>query len=51
MTIIAFQGRRAAYSEMACRAYDPDAESLPCETFADAIEAVKTGRAGLGMLA
>ena len=51
MAIIAFQGRRAAYSEMACRAYDPDAESLPCETFADAIEAVKTGRAGLGMLA
>jgi len=51
MTIIAFQGRRAAYSDMACRSYDPDALSLPCETFADAIEAVKTGQADLGMLA
>ncbi len=51
MTIIAFQGHRAAYSESACRSYDPTAQSLPCETFADAIEAVKTGRADLGMLA
>jgi len=51
MTIIAFQGRRAAYSEMACHAYDPTAETLPCETFADAIDAVKAGRADLGMLA
>jgi len=51
MTIIAFQGRRAAYSDMACRSYDPSAESLPCETFADAIEAVRSGQADLGMLA
>ena len=51
MTIIAFQGRRAAYSDMACRAYDPSAETLPCETFADAIEAVRSGQADLGMLA
>jgi prephenate dehydratase len=51
MTIIAFQGRQAAYSDMACRSYAPDAETLPCETFADAIEAVRTGRADLGMLA
>ena len=51
MTIIAFQGRRGAYSDLACRAFDASAESLPCETFADAIEAVRGGRADLGMLA
>ncbi len=51
MTIIAFQGRKAAYSELACRSFDPAAQTLPCETFADAIEAVRSGQADLGMLA
>lgn len=38
--IIAFQGEPGAYSEEAVRSVYPDADVLPCETFADAFEAV-----------
>ncbi|MCQ8276903.1 prephenate dehydratase [Acetobacteraceae bacterium KSS8] len=48
---IAFQGMRGAYSDLACRNAFPGRETLPCATFADAIEAVHDGRAGLAMLA
>ena len=49
MTIIAFQGQAGAYSDLACRMAFPDAQTLPCETFSIAMEAVREGRADLGM--
>lgn len=51
MTRIAFQGRPGAYSDLACRVRCPGAETVPCESFEAAIEAVRAGDAELGMLA
>ncbi len=48
---IAFQGQRGAYSDLACRTAYPGRRTVPCPTFADAIEAVHDGRAALAMLA
>ncbi len=48
---IAFQGRPGAYSDLACRVRCPGAETIPCESFEAAIEAVRSGGADLGMLA
>jgi prephenate dehydratase len=47
---IAFQGEPGAYSHQACHETRPDLEALPCRTFEDAIEAVRSGRAALAML-
>jgi prephenate dehydratase len=47
---IAFQGELGAYSHQACRETFPDLEALPCPTFEDAIDAVRSGRAILAML-
>ncbi|MDC0739151.1 prephenate dehydratase [Cognatishimia sp. SS12] len=47
---IAFQGEPGAYSHEACRNARPDMEPLPCATFEDVIEAVKSGQAELAML-
>jgi prephenate dehydratase len=47
---IAFQGELGAYSHEACRQARPAMEALPCRTFEDAIEAVRTGQADLAML-
>ncbi len=47
---IAFQGELGAYSHQACRQARPEMEVLPCRTFEDAIEAVKSGEAELAML-
>jgi prephenate dehydratase len=47
---IAFQGEPGAYSDQACRETYPDMEPLPCRTFEETIEAVKSGRATLAML-
>ena len=47
---IAFQGEPGAYSHQACRDARPDMEAMPCRTFEDVIDAVKSGRAELGML-
>ena len=49
-TRIAFQGEPGAYSHEACRAARPDLVPLPCPTFEDAIEAVRSGAAGHAML-
>lgn len=38
---IAFQGAHGAYSDMAARALFPEAETLPCASFAAAFEAVR----------
>jgi prephenate dehydratase len=47
---IAFQGEPGANSDEACRSYFPGYEPLPCATFEDAFEAVKSGVAALGMV-
>jgi prephenate dehydratase len=47
---IAFQGEPGAYSHEACRQARPGMEALPCRTFEDAIEAVRSGEADLAML-
>jgi prephenate dehydratase len=50
MNRIAFQGELGAYSHQACVEARPDMEPLPCNTFEDAIEAVRSGDADLAML-
>jgi prephenate dehydratase len=50
MSKIAFQGQHGAYSDLACRVAFPHMETLPCETFEAAIEAVRDGTAELAML-
>ena len=47
---IAFQGELGAYSHQACAETRPDSEVLPCRTFEDVIEAVRSGDADLAML-
>ncbi len=47
---IAFQGEPGAYSHQACLDARPDMDPLPCRAFEDVIEAVRSGRAELGML-
>jgi prephenate dehydratase len=49
-SIIAFQGEPGAYSDLACRQVFPRLQTLPSETFEDAIAAVRGGKAALGML-
>ena len=48
---ISFQGEPGAYSHQACREARPEHEPLPCATFDEAIEAVRSGEAELGMIA
>ena len=47
---IAIQGELGSYSHEACRNARPGLEVLPCRTFEDAIEAVRTGAAEQAML-
>jgi len=47
---VAFQGVPGAYSHLACKAARPGFEPLPCPSFEDAFEAVRTGRAALAMI-
>ena len=47
---IAFQGELGAYSHEACVTARPNMQPLPCRTFEDVLDAVKTGAADLAML-
>jgi prephenate dehydratase len=47
---IAFQGEQGANSHIACREAYPRFEPLPCPTFEDALNAVASGEADLGMI-
>ena len=49
-TTIAFQGELGANSHLIANEAYPDHQVLPCATFEDALQAVKTGAAGLGMI-
>ena len=47
---IAFQGELGANSHEACQAAFPDMDPVPCATFEDAFEAVRSGDCHLGMI-
>ncbi len=47
---IAFQGEPGAYSHLACRQAYPGLEPMACQTFEEAIAAVRSGEAKLAML-
>src|SRR5258708_25830062 len=47
---IAFQGEPGANSHIAVIDAYPDAESVPCPTFEDALAAIASGEADLGMI-
>ncbi len=47
---IAFQGELGAYSHQACHDARPDMDVVPCATFEDVIEAVRSGEADQAML-
>jgi prephenate dehydratase len=47
---IAFQGELGANSHEACQTYFPDYTPVPCLTFEEAFEAVRTGVCALGMI-
>lgn len=47
---IAFQGEPGAYSHQACNESRPEYEAVPCRTFEDAIDAVRSGETDLAML-
>ncbi len=47
---IAFQGELGANSHLAISEAYPDAEALPCATFEDALAAIASGEADLGMI-
>ena len=48
--LIAFQGALGAYSHEACQTARPDMQVLPCDTFEEIVDHVRTGRADLAML-
>lgn len=48
--IVAFQGVKGAYSEDAVFSWDAGATTLECPEFVDLFDAVRSGRADLGML-
>lgn len=43
MSLIAFQGRKGAYSDLSCQNVRPNWKSVPYQSFGDVIEAVKCG--------
>ena len=47
---IAFQGEPGANSHIAIAEAYPDAEPMPCATFEDALSAISSGEADLGMI-
>jgi prephenate dehydratase len=48
--LIAFQGLKGAYSDLACRQVMPRFTSLPTEAFEDTFDAVRKGRARYAMI-
>ncbi len=48
--IIAFQGVEGAHSHLACRKSYPDHKTMPCPSFEAVFEAVREGKADIGMI-
>ena len=50
-TIVAFQGERGAFSELAARRFfSEDVKVLPCHSFKDAFDSVSSGKAAFGVI-
>ena len=47
---IAFQGGPGAYSDLACRNAYPEMTTLPCRSFEETFDAVRSGQARLAMI-
>jgi prephenate dehydratase len=47
---ICFQGELGSNSHEACKEHFPELEPVPCATFEDAFDAMKSGTCGLGMI-
>jgi len=47
---VAFQGQFGAYSEMACKEVFPEMQTVPCENFEDAFDAVTNGTTKFAMI-
>lgn len=47
---IGFQGEHGAYSEMAARAWAPEAATIPCREFVDVFDAVESGLFDYGIV-
>jgi len=47
---VAFQGEPGAYAHLAAREALPEIRAMPCPTFDDAVEAVRTGTADLSII-
>jgi prephenate dehydratase len=50
MKKVVFQGEQGSYSHLACREALPDHEAMAKPTFEDALEAIRTGEASLGLI-
>lgn len=48
--LIAFQGERGAWSELAARRYDAELVSMPCRAFADVFRSVSEGATDMGIV-
>ncbi len=48
--IIVYQGEKGAFSHLACSTYYPDAEAVPCRSFAHAFDIVRGGNADMAMI-
>ena len=47
---ISFQGKHGAYSDLACKKFFPALETLPCDTFEEALSAVKNDFTNLALI-
>jgi prephenate dehydratase/chorismate mutase/prephenate dehydratase len=47
---VGFQGEHGANSEVACRAWDPAAATMPCREFSDVFDAVRDGLFDFGIV-
>tara|TARA_X000000950_G_C13752870_1_gene593409 strand:+ start:112 stop:957 length:846 start_codon:yes stop_codon:yes gene_type:complete len=48
--IISFQGIHGAYSDLVCRKFFKDFETLPCKSFEDTLESVETNESCLALI-
>ena len=47
---VSFQGLKGAYSDLVCRQFYKDFDTLPCESFQKTLDAVTTGSADLALI-
>ena len=47
---IAFQGEHGAYSEIACKSFESNCETIPCKTFKDVFDSVENGKTEKGVI-